>query len=130
MPDIHIVSRKVLEGDKTASITALAIAVGGISYPEGGTGKILYLKPSFLSDLPADVLAYGRSDTKFPHDSTANQWFSESQFESYRALGRWHFDQLESNTLETLFAKARASVARAGGGKMAHRQTRKSRNFV
>jgi len=23
----------------------------------------------------------------FPHESTADQWFKESQFESYRALG-------------------------------------------
>jgi hypothetical protein len=24
---------------------------------------------------------------QFPHESTADQWFDESQFESYRALG-------------------------------------------
>jgi Patatin-like phospholipase len=130
VPDIHIFPRKLLEGDKAAATTALAIAVGCITYPEGGTGKILYLKPSFLADLPADVMAYGRSDTTFPHDNTANQWFSESQFESYRTLGRWHFDQLTSTTLEDLFAKARTAVARAGGSKAAHRPKRKSRCFV
>jgi hypothetical protein len=130
MPDIHIVSRKALEGDKPASAPALAIAVGCIAYPEGGTGKILYLKPSFLAELPADVMAYGRSDKTFPHDSTANQWFSESQFESYRTLGRWHCDQLKSNTLDDLFAAARTAVTRAGESKGAQRPTRKSRCFV
>ena len=25
----------------------------------------------------------------FPHESTADQFFTESQFESYRALGAW-----------------------------------------
>jgi len=36
---------------------------------------------------PADVKAYAAADAKFPHDGTLNQWFTESQFESYRALG-------------------------------------------
>jgi hypothetical protein len=27
------------------------------------------------------------ANAKFPHDTTLNQWFTESQFESYRALG-------------------------------------------
>ncbi len=130
MPDIHIVSRKVLEGDKAASATALAIAVGCVAYPGGGTGKILYLKPSFLAELPADVMAYGRSDETFPHDSTANQWFSESQFESYRALGRSHFDQLNSDSLEDLFAAARTAVVRASGSKQARPGIRKARRCV
>jgi hypothetical protein len=130
MPDIHIVSRKVMEGDKAASASALAIAVGCVSYPEGGTGKILYLKPSFLAELPADVMAYGRSDETFPHDSTAKQWFSESQFESYRTLGRWHFDQLNAGSLEDLFAAARTAVARVSAAKRVNRGARKSRYFV
>jgi len=33
------------------------------------------------------VLSYAVSHPTFPHESTANQFFSESQFESYRALG-------------------------------------------
>ena len=74
-------------------------------------------------------MAYGRSDKTFPHDSTANQWFSESQFESYRALGRWHFDQLSSDSLEDLFATARTAVARASGSKRAHAGTRKRQYF-
>ena len=73
------------------------------------------MKPSFLPHLPADVLAYGRSDDTFPHDSTAEQWFTESQFESYRALGRWHFNQLESKSLEALFKTAEDTVERVAG---------------
>lgn len=37
--------------------------------------------------MPADIRAYGEKNLKFPHQSTANQWFGESQFESYRKLG-------------------------------------------
>src|SRR5262249_8572939 len=38
-------------------------------------------------DEPFDVLEYDRRVPEFPHESTANQWFNESQFESYRRLG-------------------------------------------
>lgn len=66
----------------------LYAAIASIKYPESRTkGTLIYLKPGFLADAPADVRAFAASDPKFPHDSTYNQWFTESQFESYRALG-------------------------------------------
>ena len=37
--------------------------------------------------MPADVLAYWADHDDFPHQGTADQFFEESQFESYRALG-------------------------------------------
>jgi hypothetical protein len=61
-----------------------------VTYPEEGAkeGKIIYIKPGFYADAPpADVRAYAAANAKFPHDTTMNQWFTESQFESYRALG-------------------------------------------
>ena len=53
------------------------------------TGTILILKPVVLGDEPADVLQYGLQHADFPQQSTANQWFTENQFESYRRLGFW-----------------------------------------
>jgi len=51
-------------------------------------GKILYIKPVVRGDeSAADVIAYKRAHPAFPAQSTANQWFDESQFESYRRLG-------------------------------------------
>jgi hypothetical protein len=50
-------------------------------------GAIIYIKPCLVEGDPRDVLAYAEVDKAFPHDSTANQWFDESHFESYRALG-------------------------------------------
>ena len=38
-------------------------------------------------ELPADVWRYYDQHVTFPHQSTADQWFDELQFESYRALG-------------------------------------------
>lgn len=68
--------------------------VGTITYQEDAQavpprkpGIVLYIKSSLTGDEPADVLNYKREDPCFPHDSTLNQWFTESQFESYRRLG-------------------------------------------
>jgi hypothetical protein len=63
-------------------------AVGTIHYPEGWKGKLLYLKLGMIEGLPLDVMAYAAKHGEFPHEPTTDQWFSESQFESYRRLGQ------------------------------------------
>ena len=50
-------------------------------------GWLLYVKSSLTGDEPADVLEYRSQHRAFPHESTGDQFFSESQFESYRRLG-------------------------------------------
>jgi len=64
-------------------------AVGTVIYPgpHGFSGRIIYVKPALHADAPADIRAYAAANARFPHDTTLNQWFTESQFESYRALG-------------------------------------------
>jgi hypothetical protein len=47
----------------------------------------LYLKPTYQGTERADVRSYASGHDDFPHESTTDQWFSESQLESYRALG-------------------------------------------
>jgi len=51
------------------------------------TGWILWVKPSLMADDGADVRQYGFAHSDFPQQSTAEQWFDEAQFESYRRLG-------------------------------------------
>ncbi len=66
-------------------------AVGTIFYDKVDPGKphgtLIYIKSSLTGDEPEDVAAYSEAHDSFPHESTADQWFSESQFESYRQLG-------------------------------------------
>jgi len=66
--------------------------VGKIRYdlvdPTLDPGKLLYFKPTLTGDDPVDVQNYKTLHPDFPHQPTANQWFDESQFESYRQLGR------------------------------------------
>lgn len=63
-------------------------AIGKILYPGGGTpGTLVYWKASITADMPPDIMHYRRTRKDFPHESTADQFFDESQFESYRHLG-------------------------------------------
>jgi hypothetical protein len=48
---------------------------------------ILFLKPSVTGDEPLDVLQYQKEHPEFPNESTADQYFNEAQWESYRKLG-------------------------------------------
>ncbi|QQN65263.1 patatin-like phospholipase family protein [Bradyrhizobium diazoefficiens] len=52
-------------------------------------GLLVYVKPDIVGSEPASVRAYLSMHPEFPHESTANQWFGESQFEAYRALGAY-----------------------------------------
>jgi hypothetical protein len=63
-------------------------AVGTITYPGLPPGVIVYLKASLTGDEPADVREYRERQPEFPHQPTGDQFFDESQFESYRALGQ------------------------------------------
>jgi hypothetical protein len=62
-------------------------AIGTIDYDGGKTGWLLYIKSSLTGDENDYVRDYARQFAQFPHESTSDQFFSEEQFESYRALG-------------------------------------------
>lgn len=63
-------------------------ALGKIRYNDGTQGTLLYLKASLTGDESYDVAQHKKADPAFPHDSTLNQFFTESKFESYRILGK------------------------------------------
>jgi len=50
-------------------------------------GYILYVKPGYHGTESAGIVAYAAANAAFPHETTGDQFFSESQFESYRTLG-------------------------------------------
>jgi hypothetical protein len=77
-------------------------AIGEIDYSTDGaerTGLLLYIKAGYRSVESAGVRGYANANRDFPHQSTANQWFTESQFESYRALGFEITDDILSRAL-------------------------------
>ena len=85
---------------------------GEIQYRSGKTGEILYFKSCLTGGEPNDVKDYRRLHGEFPQQSTADQWFDESQFESYRALGFFAANSVlersgeKSPTIERVFAAA------------------------
>jgi hypothetical protein len=62
-------------------------------------GLLLYLKPAIYGREPSDIIQYSRTADTFPHEPTSDQFFSESQFESYRALGEYIVRELVAKPL-------------------------------
>jgi hypothetical protein len=63
-------------------------AYGRICYPEGKPGYLIYVKSALTDDAPIDIRQYRDAHPAFPHETTADQWFDEDQFEAYRHLGQ------------------------------------------
>lgn len=70
------------------SLSQAHCAVGRIAYSNGSLGHLILLKASITGDENVAVAQYRSLHPTFPHESTANQFFSEDQFESYRRLGQ------------------------------------------
>jgi hypothetical protein len=62
--------------------------IGHVFYCNGSMGYIIYLKSSITGDEDVGIAQYRSIHPSFPHETTADQFFSEDQFESYRRLGR------------------------------------------
>lgn len=66
-------------------------AVGSIRYDhidsKAPLGTLVYIKPVLTGGEPPDLRSYAREHDDFPQQTTADQFFSSSQFESYRELG-------------------------------------------
>lgn len=65
-------------------------AVGRILYPDRPWQRswIIIVKNTMTKGEIAPILNYQHKHPAFPHESTGDQFFTEEQFESYRALGR------------------------------------------
>ena len=79
---------EALEPIGDPAVSRLHHSLGTIIYPgETQCGKLLYIKSSVTGDEPVDVIEFRKRHSEFPHTSTVDQFFDESHFESYRALG-------------------------------------------
>ena len=103
---INITFDKIQILPNTPEKEGLCCALGRIHYSEvDGTspeddGILIYIKPTLRgrgAQFPYDIYSYSKQSMTFPHESTVDQWFSESQFESYRALGSHIVSQLTAS---------------------------------
>ena len=88
-------ARQLNDGDATG-LSLVHAALARVDYRSSGSasgdgrrapGWLLYVKPSLVGDEPVDVQHYHAANPAFPHQSTADQFFDEAQWESYRRLG-------------------------------------------
>ena len=90
-----------VEPDPDTGLSAKHVAVGRITYPpvrwkdaQGNAvdigkeqGWLVVLKSSLCGQEKAKIGNYKRENPVFPQQTTADQFFDDSQFESYRELG-------------------------------------------
>jgi hypothetical protein len=98
-----IYPRSAIDALKSADQKGHNCAIGRIRYSavdpdvnknKAPDGIIIYIKPACYGDEPRDIYEYFKRSETFPHESTADQFFSESQFESYRMLGAYTMEKL------------------------------------
>ena len=67
--------------------------IGRIRYScvddDGTDGTLIYIKASLSKREPRDIINYWRANRDFPQEPISDQFFIESQFESYRMLGSY-----------------------------------------
>ena len=93
---IDIYPRSAIDTRKTPGHNC---AIGRIQYSavdgsDAPDGVLVYIKPACYGNEPRDIYEYFKANPTFPHETTANQFFAKSQFESYRMLGAYTLDQL------------------------------------
>jgi len=90
---IAAINRLVSASSGQESQNGPHVALGLIDYPAPSEGRqrekgvLIYIKASLSGDENDYVLSYKTRHPSFPHETTADQLFSEEQFEVYRALG-------------------------------------------
>jgi hypothetical protein len=58
--------------------------IDGAAVPDG---YLILVKASLNGSEPVDVFQYAKGHPRFPYEPTEDEFYSEAQFESYRALG-------------------------------------------
>ena len=59
----------------------------GIKPNQNTKGLLIYIKSTLIDGLPPDLYGYQLNNPDYPDETTADQFFSEVQFEAYRELG-------------------------------------------
>jgi Patatin-like phospholipase len=72
--------------------SAQSHVIGKIYYPAtdceaASMGTLIVIKPTIAAKSAELIAQYRAQNADFPQQTTADQWFSESQFEAYRQLG-------------------------------------------
>ena len=70
-----------------------------------GSGLLIVIKPNLAAGLPVDLVNFKAENPEFPQQSTADQFFSEAQWESYFQLGTFLGGKLTKAFVDRLLAE-------------------------
>jgi len=76
--------------------------------------QIVLIKPNVSAEVPADVRQYAVTRRQFPQEPTADQFFDEAQWESYRSLGYCEAKRIFMPEVRKALDEHRAEVAGRG----------------
>jgi len=82
--------RRVINPPAEAALSTAYASLAVVSYrgdPAPPKSLLLYVKPTLIGAEPVDVRRYHTENPSFPQETTAEQFFNEAQWESYRKLG-------------------------------------------
>lgn len=99
---VHISLDDLMPDEK--GFTKKHFAMGRILYPDRPWQKswLLVIKNTMTGQESVPIRNYRKKSSIFPHETTADQFFTEEQFEVYRSLGREAFMEIWKNTAEIL----------------------------
>ena len=89
-----------LASPKSSACLALARINYGGEHP--ATGLLIVVKPNVSAGLPVDLVNFKVQNPAFPQETTADQFFSEAQWESYFQLGQFLGGKLTRPFVESL----------------------------
>lgn len=104
--DVEICADRLMK-ERPDALAERAHLLGKVTYADGSTGEILYLKAMVARHLSADIYAYWRANAAFPNEPTSDQFYGELQFDSYRELGLQLMSSVigDEATVEGVFAR-------------------------
>ncbi|MGO9058225.1 MAG: hypothetical protein ACLQU2_12710 [Candidatus Binataceae bacterium] len=99
------------KSSKTARYSLKHAAFARVRYlDDDAVSFLILIKPTLVGDEPTDVIQYHSSHPSFPHESTADQFFDEAQWEAYRRLGQHIVEKIFAMTDEGGFLPASKQV--------------------
>jgi hypothetical protein len=92
--------------DLASSECSACVGVARLHYDHGTPhethGLLILVKPAICDGLPVDLQNFKGQNPQFPQQTTADQFFSEAQWESYFELGAFIGDKLDRGTIEQI----------------------------
>jgi len=81
--------RRSINPPDEAALSRAYASLAVVSYDDDPAqySLLLYVKPALIGAEPVDVRRYHTEHPSFPQETTAEQFFNEAQWESYRKLG-------------------------------------------